>query len=478
MVPNLIAGQNLVVPTSEIDISINVETGFFNLYALRLNSSGCIGSPNDVVFFWNETCSDGSVQHQESFNLSEVADGIEMQAQLTIALDQQPSEVQKVAIALSSLSNSVSDLGDLSLLATVSSYASSQSSPLFRARIPTSGRDECALILGEFYRYKEQWKFRFVAQGFTDSFLSLLAQYDPRGLVPFSEGEALDIIREFQRRVSDLSDEKKLELNQLVAVTAVGRFRDIATPPARRLFDLALASFMKDLVESDDDDANHGTGAANAPRVNLKKVSLTKSQPKVNLGKVQHIDRGDGIYRVNLNWSRTPAKQSSSMWSRLFSGHRAAIDLDLGAYVRFINGAQTIVQALGDKFGHFHTPPFVELQGDDRTGDQADGEWLYINSQHIELISEIVIFALIYGGVTKWSDTDAVVTVDIAGQPKVETRLYETSGVDNSLRVCAIARIRIDDDNISIERIEDYFIDHSYMDRYFGWGFKWKPGRK
>ena len=106
------------------------------------------------------------------------------------------------------------------------------------------------------------------------------------------------------------------------------------------------------------------------------------------------------------------------------------------------------------------------------------GEHTYINSQHIELISEIVIFALIYGGVTKWSDTDAVVTVDIAGQPKVETRLYETSGVDNSLRVCAIARIRIDDDNISIERIEDYFIDHSYMDRYFGWGFNWKPGRK
>lgn len=426
MVTTLVAGQNLVVPTCKTHIAIRVEGGQCVVYALRVASSGHMRSADDLVSALHHSCADGSVQYRGTASAG-------LQAQFAIDLEQVPTDVEKVVILLSTFNHRISAFSFISVAAeTVDQLNGSH---LFQANITTQKRTESALILGEFYRYKEQWKFRLVDQGSNEGLQSLLAQYAPQ------DGQLL----------LDEDEVRRVQAAQ----------REAAAPSAAST-------------------SSSSSGSTSAARVNLKKVSLTKAQPKVNLGKVQHLEHGDGIYRVNLNWSRTAANTSASLWSRLFSvaSGNEPVDLDLGAYVCFFNGAQTIVQALGKAFGHLHIPPFIELQGDDRTGDQADGEWLYINSQYIELFSEIVIFAFIYEGVAKWSDSDAVVTVDIPGLPKVETRLYETHGVDKTKNMCAIARIRIEDNTISIERIEKYFRSHSEMDKYFGWGLKWTPGRK
>ena len=426
MVTTLVAGQNLVVPTCKTHIAIRVEGGQCVVYALRVASSGHMRSADDLVSALHHSCADGSVQYRGTASAG-------LQAQFAIDLEQVPTDVEKVVILLSTFNHRISAFSFISVAAeTVDQLNGSH---LFQSNITTQKRTESALILGEFYRYKGQWKFRLVDQGSNEGLQSLLAQYAPQ------DGQLL----------LDEDEVRRVQAAQ----------REAAAPSAASTF-------------------SSSSGSTSAARVNLKKVSLTKSQPKVNLGKVHHLERGDGIYRVNLNWSRTAAHNSSSLLSRLFSSasNNDPVDLDLGAYVRFFNGAQTIVQALGKTFGSFHNPPFIELQGDDRTGDQADGEWLYINSEYIELFSEIVIFAFIYDGVAQWSDSDAVVTVDIPGLSKVETRLYEAAGVANTKRLCAIARIRIEDDTISIERIEKYFADQEQMDKHFGWGFKWKPGRK
>lgn len=425
MVPTLVAGQNLVVPTSKIYVAIRGEGGIFVAYALSLSSSGVMRSADDCISLVHPSSADGSVQYRTG--------DAGVQAQFAVDLDKLPNDVHKVVFLLSTFGYKLSDFSSLSVAAeTVEAVYEPH---LFQAKINVAQRSERALLLGELYRHKKQWKFRLVDQGSNEGLDSLLAQYDSQRSLHLDE-DAVRRVQAAQREAAAQS----------------------ASAPS----------------------ATSSSVSTSASRVNLKKVSLTKSQPKVNLGKVQHLEHGDGIYRVNLNWSRTAANTSASLWSRLFSvaSGNEPVDLDLGAYVRFFNGAQTIVQALGNAFGSFLTPPFVELQGDDRTGDQADGEWLYINSEYIELFSEIVIFAFIYDGVAQWSDSDAVVTVDIPGLPKVETRLYETAGVANTKRLCAIARIRIEDDTISIERIEKYFADQEQMDKYFGWGFKWKPGRK
>lgn len=54
-------------------------------------------------------------------------------------------------------------------------------------------------------------------------------------------------------------------------------------------------------------------------------------------------------------------------------GSNKAIDLDLGAFVELADGYKSVVQALGNAFGNYHSEPYVQLQGDDRTGEALDG---------------------------------------------------------------------------------------------------------
>ena len=117
----------------------------------------------------------------------------------------------------------------------------------------------------------------------------------------------------------------------------------------------------------------------------------------------------------------------------------------------------------------------MKLLGDDRTGSQQDGEWICINGDRIDELAEVLIFTFIYSGVPNWQTTDAVVRLEIAGQPEIETRLSEG---DNRLPMCAIARIINNGGQLRIERLDRYFRDHRDMDQAFGWGFRWKAGSK
>lgn len=254
-------------------------------------------------------------------------------------------------------------------------------------------------------------------------------------------------------------DEKALILGEIYKRGADWKFRCICQGFREGL--KALAEFYG--VEIADEPA-----PPSRPAVNLSKVVLTKESPRVNLAKK---DVQGGVFRVNLNWNQGRPKGGLGR----FFGGGGGIDLDLGAYVRLKDGDQTIVQALGEDFGALDSFPYVQLMGDDRTGAQSEGEWIYINGDKLDKIAEIVIYAFIYEGVPNWSATDGVVRVEIPGQPEIETRL---TGTDNKLPMCAIARITNGRDGLSVERLDRYFRGHRFMDEAYGWGFSWSRGSK
>ena len=176
-----------------------------------------------------------------------------------------------------------------------------------------------------------------------------------------------------------------------------------------------------------------------------------------------------GMMKVNLNWN-----QKSSGGGLFGFGKSCAIDLDLGAFVKLKNGEKYVIQALGERFGRYDFAPFVELQGDDRTGAISDGEWLHINGSKWAEIGEVLIFTFIYEGVPNWVETDGVVTLHMPNQPPVETNLTE----GNNQGMCAIARLVNVNGVLKVERINKYFKGHKYMDKAFGWGFRWTRGSK
>ncbi|MBD80329.1 MAG: tellurium resistance protein TerA [Crocinitomicaceae bacterium] len=201
--------------------------------------------------------------------------------------------------------------------------------------------------------------------------------------------------------------------------------------------------------------------------VNLSKVTLTKSQKTVSLEKKSN--HAHGKIKVNLNWDR---KKSGVL--NVFAGG-SSVDLDLGAFVRLKNGEQFVIQALGRSFGKYKISPFVQLQGDDRTGDASQGEWLWINGGKWDQIDEVLIFSFIYKGTPNWKGLNAKTTVLVDGQPPVETSLDEGK---SGLSCCAIARLINVDSNIHIERVEKYFRGIQFMDKAFNWGFRWRAGSK
>ena len=204
-------------------------------------------------------------------------------------------------------------------------------------------------------------------------------------------------------------------------------------------------------------------------KINLSKVSLTKEKPTISLAKRDNF----GEIKINLNWNQART-ESGGMFGGMFAKSKG-IDLDLGAFVELQDGSKGVIQALGGTFGRLNSEPFVELQGDDRTGQATEGEWLHINGREWKNIRQVLIFAFIYEGVASWDKTDGVVTLHIPEQPPIETRLTEGSNRHN---MCAIARLINENGTIKVERINQFFSGHKDMDNALGWGFRWSAGSK
>ncbi|CDL86844.1 TerD family protein [Xenorhabdus cabanillasii] len=218
------------------------------------------------------------------------------------------------------------------------------------------------------------------------------------------------------------------------------------------------------------DEAPTSTPAPAPNSVNLNKVSLTKEKPAISLDKSDNY----GEIRINLNWNQSTAPANRGMFQNIFNANKG-VDLDLGAFVRLRDGTRGVIQALGESFGSYHHDPYVQLQGDDRTGNVKDGEWLHINGLEWKNISEVLIYAFIYEGVPNWNSTDGIVTIYVNGQPPIETCLTEGH---NRKNMCAVARLVNENGAIKVERINQYFSGHKEMDRAFGWGFRWTSGSK
>lgn len=206
--------------------------------------------------------------------------------------------------------------------------------------------------------------------------------------------------------------------------------------------------------------------------VNLNKVELKKRGQVINLTK--NNNQGLGEILVNLNWNQQGSGKKGFFGSLLGKSNR--VDLDLGCLVSMKNGAKGAIQALGNSLGSYQSFPFIELDGDDRTGASAGGENLRINGNKITEIDRVLVFAFIYEGVANWSQADGIVTLKYPNGADIEVKLDEHR---NGQKMCAIAMIEnVNNETFKVERLVEYFDGHQSMDRAYGWGMNWVAGKK
>lgn len=213
-----------------------------------------------------------------------------------------------------------------------------------------------------------------------------------------------------------------------------------------------------------------GTGGGTGAPVSLSKVTLTKSSPTVSLTKAAGAG---GHLRVSLTWSAAPPSAPGGGFFKKMLRPAGGIDLDLGCLWELTDGRKGVVQALGNAFGALDRPPYVLLDGDDRTG--GGGETMTVNLAHLAEIRRILVFAYIYEGVPAWDKADGVVTLYPQGSAPIEILLDEGSGA----RMCALALLESDGYGLVVKR-EVRYVDgtQSALDRAYGWGMDWTPGRK
>ena len=281
---------------------------------------------------------------------------------------------------------------------------------------------ETAIVLGEIYRYKGAWKFNATGAGFSGGLDALCKNFG----IDVKDSPPPPPIEPPKPKINT----ERSKINT--------RREKIKIPPPP---------------------------TQNEPP-QPKKVELRKGQ-KVNL-----VKKGSklGEIVINLNWSQPP--QKTGFFSRFTN---RGIDLDLACLFELKDGNIGAVQALGKHFGELDYPPYIALDGDDRTGAVAAGETIRVNGKYADKIRRILIYTFIYEGAANWEEAKGIVTVNCPGSPELIVKMDEYGSKKHT---CAIALLENVGGTFSVEKVVEFFDDSEQMDRAFDWGLRWTVGRK
>ncbi|MFE5916647.1 TerD family protein [Streptomyces sp. NPDC056468] len=427
-------GSNVPVPTTALRVELGWRSGpgvpDADASALLL-VGGKVRSDGDFVFYNQPEHSSGAVRHEGKRDAGgRVTDSV------LVDLARVEPAIETVILAASSDGGSFGQVPDLYIEVKDAAQGTAV------ARFDSTGATvETAFVLGEFYRRQGAWKFRAVGQGYSSGLEGLATDYgiavdEPQSAAPASAPGA----------------------------PPVAPPTTTPAPPPPAMQPPAMPPVPPP--------------APQAPPVSLSKVTLTKAAPSVSLSKQGGTS---GAMRVNLNWE--VRKQFSGWASKL--GRPVAmhndLDLDLCALYELTDGSKGVIQSLGNAYGALHQPPYIHLDGDDRTGAVAAGENLTVNLDHLRAFRRILIFVTIYQGARSFADLHATVTLAPQHGAPIDFSLDECTVPST---VCALALITNTGSDLVVQREARYLVPERgvspqrTVDHAYAWGMNWTPGRK
>ncbi|MFJ8808206.1 TerD family protein [Streptomyces sp. NPDC102490] len=431
-------GSNTPVPTTALRVELGWRSGpgvpDADASALLL-VGGKVRSDADFVFYNQSVHASGSVRHEGKRDV-----GGRVTDSLLVDLARVEPAIETVILAASSDGGSFGQVPDLYI------EVRDAARNTVVARFDNPGATvETAFVLGEFYRRQGAWKFRAVGQGYDSGLEGLATDY----------GISVD---EPQHAPATAPTTPAPPAPAPPAPTAP------PGPPAAPAVPAAAPP--------------PAPSAPPAQPVRLTKVTLTKAAPSVSLTKQGGTS---GALRVNLNWQ---VRKQFSGWARKLGRPVAMhddLDLDLCCLYELSDGSKGVVQALGNAFGALHQPPFIHLDGDDRTGAVSTGENLTISLDHQRYFRRILVFVTIYEGARSFADLHATVTLQPQYGAPVDFSLDECAVPST---VCALALITNTGSDLVVQREARYLVPERgvspqrTVDYAYGWGMNWTPGRK
>ncbi|MEV4920663.1 TerD family protein [Streptomyces tirandamycinicus] len=453
---SMLKGANVPVPAPSVRVELGWSSGNgvpdVDASALLLAAgSGRVRSDADFVFYNQPAHASGAVRHEGK----QVAGGATTD-RIAVDLGRVEPAVERIVLAASADGGSFGQVPGLYV--RVLDAAAGTEIARYESRDATV---ETAFVLGELYRRAGAWKFRAVGQGYDSGLEGLATDF---GITVDEPGQAVPPPAPPAPAMPGPS-------------TPGPATPGPATPgPSTPGPSTPLAPAGP---------AHTSAPAAPAPApapptgpVRLTKVTLTKEAPAVSLAKQGGTS---GVMRVNLNWEvRKQFRGWGAKLGRAVAMH-SDLDLDLCALFELTDGRKGVVQALGNAFGALHQPPYIHLDGDDRTGAVAAGENLTVNLDHRDKLRRVVIFVTIYEGARSFADLHATVTLQPQHGAPVEFSLDECTVPST---VCALALITNQGGDLVVQREARYLVPERgvspqrTVDYAYGWGMNWTPGRK
>ncbi|MFF9333890.1 TerD family protein [Streptomyces albogriseolus] len=420
-------GSNTPVPATALRVDVGWRSGpgvpDADASALLL-AGGKVRSDGDFVFYNQPAHASGAVRHE-----GKRQDGGRVTDTLLVDLTRVEPGIETVILAVSSDGGAFGQVPDLFI------EVKDAANGAVAARFDSAGATtETAFVLGEFYRRQGAWKFRAVGQGYSSGLEGLATDYgitvdEPQHAAPPAAPPVAP-----------------------PPVTPVAPPVTVPQPPP--------------------------PPAAPPAPVQLTKVTLTKAAPSVSLTKQGGTS---GSLHVNLNWE---VRKQFSGWAAKLGrpvAMHSDLDLDLCALWELTDGRKGVVQALGNAFGSLHQPPFIHLDGDDRTGAAASGENLTVNLDHKHQFRRILVFVTVYEGARSFADLHATVTLRPQHGAPIDFSLDECTVPST---VCALALITNNGGDLVVQREARYLVPERgvspqrTVDHAYGWGMNWTPGRK
>ncbi|WP_371621968.1 TerD domain-containing protein [Streptomyces sp. NBC_01116] len=453
-------GTNVAVPAGAVRVELgrHVTPGAPDVDASALLLvAGRVRGDADFVFYNQPAHASGAVRHEGKRTASgHVTD--------TLAVDFGKVEpaIERIVVAASADGGTFGRVSGLYV--RVTDAASGAELARFDS---TDATIETAFILGELYRRQGAWKFRAVGQGYSTGLEGLATDF----------GISVDEPQQAPPAAPVLSDPQASAVPQAPAAPVAPSRPGPAAPAPATPAPAPVAPPAAPVPPTLPSPAAPAAPPAPAP-VRLTKVTLTKSAPSVSLAKQGGTS---GALRVNLNWEvRKQFKGWGAKLGRAVAMH-ADLDLDLCALYELADGRKGVVQSLGNAFGSLNRPPFIHLDGDDRTGALSSGENMTINLDHKDLLRRVLIFVTIYEGARSFADLHATVTLQPQNGAAIDFSLDECTVPST---VCALALITNNGGDLTVQREARYLVPdrgvspQRTIDAAYGWGMNWTPGRK
>ncbi|MDO5297696.1 MAG: TerD family protein [bacterium] len=441
--------------------SLNLDSAAF-----LLNANRKVAAEEDFVFYGNMRHRSGSVEHLGDKLISNSGDDTE---EIRVDLDTVPAAVERIAFTLTLYDDKSAQPSFAQVRsAYIRIMNAANGQEILRYDLNGQLSSETAIVIGELYRYKGEWKFSVIDSGFNGGLAALCQSF---GIIVCDDEATPETQPEVQP--APLFQASPLAMPLAAAERPSAPAVQYAQPAPQRLSispnsvpNIPNEPQIIPLVAEDSHRVQRLQPVV--PRQNIVAPpalsALSYTLAPLSLSAVE-VNKGE---RIGL---ATREKSIGDITIKFHWNNPQQEKYSLSCFYELKDGSKDIIQILGNQVGCFDQPPYIVLEEGNYTANTKDEDTIRINGAMLAEIKKIFVFTSNFAYLQNWYGSNGELIISYSGGPSLVIRLNEFVP---SQRHCVIASLTNENDTtFSVERIIRFFNMMQEIDQALDWKLPW-----